>query len=210
MKKKDLKNALGKIRPREELIQSTLARIDAQKEREAARKPLFSPAFNRGMRLAGAFCAIALVVALGFALRKGDNDPVVAEKQVSLADLRTVETEIGGAEIVSFSLADEAPNGVIEVKGIAPIVKSHVNENEDGTKVFSATIQFQATELCKQSDHLTVDLANVGRELDLEFVFPSEEVANEFFAISGGEFYLTLTPGDNGDWILLGFAPVED
>ena len=56
MKKNQLKRELGRIRPREELVNSTIAKVNAQKEREE--RKIFSPIFNKGIRIASALCAI--------------------------------------------------------------------------------------------------------------------------------------------------------
>lgn len=61
MRKEELRASLGRIRPEEALIQQTLLRVQEQKERQARR---FHP-FAYTYRLAGAMCALLLLVGMG-------------------------------------------------------------------------------------------------------------------------------------------------
>lgn len=61
MRKEELRASLGRIRPEESLIQQTLLRVQEQKERQARR---FNP-FAYTYRLAGAMCALLLLVGFG-------------------------------------------------------------------------------------------------------------------------------------------------
>ena len=80
MKKEDLRASLDRIRPREELIASTLTQMADVRRHEAEKKEKFvfaTPAFSRSVRLAGAFCAFALVFCIGFVVARQSNlDPV--------------------------------------------------------------------------------------------------------------------------------------
>jgi hypothetical protein len=93
MKQEELKSTLGKIQPREELIQSTLDKIHAQqalKQVSARRSNPFSAAYNRGMRLAAAACAFVLVFSMGFAVAKLGNTAPVDSTDPAVIDMNAM------------------------------------------------------------------------------------------------------------------------
>ena len=157
MKKDELKSSLGRIRPREELVSATLVKMREQREREERKQQLFTPAYAKGLRLAGAFCAFALVFCIGFVVaRQSTFDPVsglenpdsrvsgeldtgnVDNSGLSVAMLPAEETTEwivvqGNVESISFeSLTDEdSAKGAIARASLTLTVKNVVSASEE-------------------------------------------------------------------------------
>ena len=157
MKKDDLKSSLGRIRPREELVSATLVKMREQREREERKQQLFTPAYAKCLRLAGAFCAFALVFCIGFVVaRQSTFDPVsglenpdsrvsgeldtgnVDNSGLSVAMLPAEETTEwivvqGNVESISFeSLTDEdSAKGAIARASLTLTVKNVVSASEE-------------------------------------------------------------------------------
>ncbi len=213
MKKNELKNALGRIRPREQLIQNTLARIDAQREREATRTPLFSPAWNKGVRLAGAFCAIALVIGIGVvALRS--NRPAIDPPPItrSLAELQTTDVETVGFDLAALTVDEDAPNGWIIVSGKSEsLIFEALREGDAEAGITSrAKVCFAADKMLERSESLIVDLEKEDPALTVHIAFYGQESADRFSNAAGGDLLLKLTPDGQGNWLLIDFAPLEN
>lgn len=88
MKKQELKECFGCIRPREALIDQALSRIhELQRERKApAHRQTFSLAF--AARLASAACALLLVVGVGIGVARQTPPVDVAERDGSVEPLQ--------------------------------------------------------------------------------------------------------------------------
>lgn len=88
MKKQELKECFGRIRPREALIDQTLSRIhELQRERETpVQRPMFSFAF--AARLASAACALLLVVGVGVGVARQAPPVDAAERDGSVEPLQ--------------------------------------------------------------------------------------------------------------------------
>ena len=157
MKKDELKSSLGRIQPREELVSATLVKMREQRERDERRSQFFTPAYAKGLRLAGAFCAFALVFCIGFVVaRQSALDPTtgldnpdsrlsgeldtgnVDNSGLSVAMLPAEETTEwivvqGNVESISFeSLTDEdSAKGAIARASLTLTVKNVVSASEE-------------------------------------------------------------------------------
>lgn len=65
MKKSDLAKALGRIRPRDELIQKTLDKMESEKQKKIPKFEVRQSNFSFAYRLAGAMCALILIIGAG-------------------------------------------------------------------------------------------------------------------------------------------------
>lgn len=204
MKKNQLKRELGRIRPREELVNSTIAKVNAQKEREE--RKIFSPIFLKGMKLAGALCAFVLVFCIGFAVASQPNVADPAKR--TIGDLEATEAATSGISTLSFE--DELPNGWILVNG--EVISLNFAELTDADKAEDAVrrckVNLNITGLIDQSEEISVDLKKASAEVEANIVFYDADVMESFFNHSTSEMILRLTPDDNG-WTIVEFAAFE-
>ncbi len=211
MKKNDLKNSLGRIRPREELISSTIEKVAEQKERQQRR--FFLPSYSFGMRLAGAVCAFVLVFFMGMGIAKLDgnvsggevNTPVVR----TLGELAVTDASTDGAAMLVFER--EYQNGYILINGSVDSI-SFVGltdaDREDGA-IRRCKVTVTASGLIEKSDDLNVDLNKTNETFEADVVFYDNDIMDAFFDQSTDKMILRLTPDDNGNWSIVEFAPFE-
>lgn len=209
MKKNELRSALGKIQPREELILSTIAKVREQKRKEE--KTIFSPLFARGVKLAGALCAFVLVFCIGFAAaRQGIvNKETNSQVGKSLLELETDEKITGG--ITSFDLEEETKNGWIMISGRVDslnFLEPSVEEKENGV-IRACNVKISATGLLDRSDDLNVDLEKISADLEAAAVFYDHALLESFLDMSYTDMLFRLTPNENDGWIILDFAALE-
>lgn len=213
MKKDDLKAALGKIKPREELINSTLMKMSELREGEKKKSWLYSPAFARGMKLAGALCAFALVFVVGLTVLKDNKTPVV-DTPISrtLAEIDTSDSDATGVNIAEFNADDKVPNGWIIVKGdVKSFTISDPDEDEkaDGA-VHKCFVEFIADNVIERSNTLNVDLAKSSANISADIVFYDEASSNKFAAMTSEKIVIRITPCEDGRWQILDFAVFSD
>ena len=212
MKKNDLKASLGQIRPREELISSTIKKVAEQKERQERR--FFLPSYSFGMRLAGAVCALVFVFFMGMGIARldanvaGGND-VNTPGARTLAELAVTEASTDGATMLSFE--KEYENGYIIINGNVDSI-SFV-ELTDADKEYGAIrrcrVTVTANGLIEKSSNLNVDLNKASATFEADVVFCDNDLMDAFFDQSTGEMILRLTPDENGAWNVVEFAPLE-
>lgn len=214
MKKEELKASLGKIKPREELIASTLAKINELREREERRSWLSSPAFSLGLKVAGACCAIALVVALSLSAIGSNKPETVDQPSVArtLAEIDTSGSETSKVNVAAFTLENDAPNGWIIVSGsVDSFVFEELAENEiaDGV-VGKGSAQFAADNVLERSPVLSVDMSTTGTALSLNVLFYDNESLDSFINLTSGKAILRITPESNGTWTVLDFIEYSE
>lgn len=79
MKKSDLRSALGKIRPSEELILKTLEKTESEKQKKIPKFEVRQNRFAFSYRLAGAVCALLLIISAGVYLGRDNVVSPVAD-----------------------------------------------------------------------------------------------------------------------------------
>ena len=208
MKKNELKASLGRIRPREELINSTIMKVVEQKRRQERR--FYLPSYSFGMRLAGAVCAFVLVFFMGMGIaRLGGNGDVNVPVERKLGELAVTDAATDGAAMLIFERGYE--NGYILINGnieSISFVELTDAEKADGVvRHCKATVN--ANGLIEISDELSVDINDVSTTFDAEVLFYDNDLLNEFFDQSMGEMILRLTPDENGNWSIVEFASFE-
>lgn len=209
MKKERLKRELGMIRPREELITSTIAKVNREKAKKEDRKAIFSPSFNKGVRLAGALCAFAFVFCIGFAVARQNNSTahVTPTPDVKLIGL---ETEGFAAEsIASLEAGEDLENGWILISGNADSLKFFevtASEKENGA-LRGCSVDISATGLLDNSETLSVELDSISASINASVVFYDHDLLESFLDMSCSEMILRLTPDENGGWEIVDFAP---
>lgn len=89
MKRQELRACFDRIQPREELIRSTLSRVHAAQEE---RPTPASSGYSFMMRLAGAACALVLLIGIGVSLGK---DAITAPDVLPASDERMTPMAVG-------------------------------------------------------------------------------------------------------------------
>ena len=203
MKKNDLKASLGKVRPREELVSSTIMKVAEQKTRQERRFVL--PSYSFGLRVAGAVCAFALVFCIGF---------IAARQNINQPDMRTLgqlEVTEASADGIS-SLSDrEYENGYILINGsIDSMSFAELTDADiESGAVRKCKVTVTANGLIEKSDELSVDLNKLSATFESNIVFYDNDVMNAFFDQSTEDMILRLTPDENGSWSIVEFAPYK-
>ena len=204
MKKNDLKASLGRIRPREELVSSTIMKVAEQKRRQERRFTL--PSYSFGLRVAGAVCAFAIVFCIGFiAARQNINQPDVR----TLGQLDATEATTDG--ISMLSVHGEHENGYILINGsINSMIFNDLTASdvEDGA-VRRCKVTVEARGIIEKSENLKADLNKTTEIFEADVVFYDNDVMNAFFDQITSDMILRLVPTDNGSWSIVEFAPFE-
>ena len=204
MKIKELRDSFDRIRPREELISSTVARVEEYKARRERRFAWLYGSF--GMRLAGALCAFALMFTIGFSVARQMTD---TPSERTLADLSGGISNADG--VISLSSAREFENGYIVINGmIEGISFTDLKESDaQSGAIRRCKISVTAEALVEISDTLTVDLHNTNEAFVAEMVFYDDASMNAFFDQSTNMMMLCLTPDGSGNWTIVEFASAE-
>ena len=209
MKKERLKRELGMIRPREELITSTIAKVNREKAKKEDRKAIFSPSFNKSVRLAGALCAFVFVFCIGFAVARQNN---AAAQITPTPDLKLVglETEGFSAESIAFlELEEDFENGWILISGSADSLRFFEvsSEEKENGAIRGCSVDITAKGLLDRSETLSVDLDGISANINASVVFYDHDLLESFFDMRCSDMILRLTPDENGGWTIVDFAP---
>lgn len=208
MKKDQLKRELGRIRPREELITSTIAKVNTQKEKKE--RSIFSPIFSKGVRIASALCAFALVFCIGFAVARQENNALHTDNpQTRLVELDT--DEITSGEIAMFDLAEEYENGWILISGNADSMSfTEISaEDKESGAIRTCNVSITASGLLDSSDVISVDIEEISVEINASVTFYDHSILESFLDMSCADMIFKLTPDGEGGWIIVDFAPLE-
>lgn len=81
MKRSNLRSALGKIRPSEELITKTLDKMESEKLKKVPKFEVRQSNFSFAYRLAGAMCALILIIGAGVYFGRDTVVSPVADSQ---------------------------------------------------------------------------------------------------------------------------------
>ena len=209
MKKDDLKASLGRIRPREELIDATLVKMRAQKEREERRSAFFTPAYAKGLRLAGALCAFALVFCIGFVVaRQSALDPDTGSKLQDARLAGEIDTnETMGADVAMFTLDDGQEWTVVRGK-VSYFNFEELTEADLASGVLHrASVVFHVSEIEKSSDTLSRD--TISTTIETEILFYDSDSMNAFVNEMWNDMLFKLVPAGEDDWEIEDFSAVE-
>lgn len=197
--------SLDKVRPSEELIRSTIVKIDDHKRRKS-RGHIHSITF--GTRLVGALCSLALVFCIGFA---------VARQTHATPDMRTIgqlesTAPAADAHLPTPSSDTKLPNGWILVSG--SINNLHFDELTDSDTenhvIRRCKVNITADGLIAKSSSVSVDLNKTEACFDASVLFYSEDAMDSFFDQSTAKMIFCLTPDESGEWIIIDFEPFEN
>lgn len=208
MKKEDLKASLGKIKPREELINSTLMKMSEKRERKEKKSLLFTPIFAMGLKLAGACCTFVLVFILGLTVLNDNRTPAVDTSIYrTLAEIDTSDATTPSIHTATFIPEDKAPNGWIMVIGdVKSFTVSDSNENDkSGGEICRGVVEFVADKIIVRSKNLSIDLSETSTDISAYVTFYDEGSSNKFADMTSGKMVVCITPCENGKWRVLDF-----
>lgn len=215
MKKDDIKSALGKIEPSEDLIQATLIKMKEQKQKE--KKSIFSligsfmgsPAY----RYAGAFCAIALVVVIGVTVF-GNGGIKNTEQNPSNVYSRNADntgvTSDTGINMVAFALDDYEHETAAVLKGkLKACFLSVVTEEEasDGS-VASGALEIAVESVEDGAGYIALNGAAC-TSISAKIYFASQEEINALVGLMSEDVYFSLVPEEkDGEavWKVIDFS----
>ena len=205
MKKNDLRASLDKIKPREELICSTIEKINDKKRAREARFNL--QGFSFSTRLVGALCSLALVFCIGFAVAKQNTVP--ATRTIGQLEATTPMTDNNSLPSPLSSL--ELSRGWILVSGeINNLSFDSLTDADLQSGVLRrCKVNLTADGLIARSNDISADLNKTDSCLDATVLFYSEEKTNSFFDMSTSKMIFCLTPDESGEWIIVDFEPFE-
>ena len=197
MKKDDLRASFGKIRPREELINETLVKMKKEKERKEQRY-VFTPAFSKGMRLAGALCAFALVFCIGFVVARQSATPVIEGRRGAIElDTGNVANVPG---VASYNLEGETDGNYLIVNGkINSLTFSGVGEEDvDNGVLYRVFADLTISNIEFKSENFPLE--TVMSELEAEILFYDAESLHYYYDIVSEEMTYRLTYDEEKGW----------
>lgn len=193
MKKDDIKSALGKIEPSEELIQATLLKMQEQKQREKKNIFSFLSSFMSTpvYRYAGAFCALALVVVIGVAVfgNGGQKPSGVHSRNMD----STGVTSDTGINMVAFTLDDYEHESAAVLKGtLKACFMSVADASADGS-VASGALEIAVSSVEDGAGYVALNGA-AGTSISARIYFASQEEINTLVGLMNEEVYFSLVP----------------
>lgn len=213
MKKDDIKSALGKIEPSEELIQATLLKMKEQKQQE--KKSIFSlissfmgsPVY----RYAGAFCALALVVVVGIAVLN-NGGLKNTEQNPSNINSRNAEntgvTSDTGINMVAFTLDDYEHESAAMIRGtLKACFMSVADESTDGS-VASGALEILVSGVEDGAGYVALN-GTAGTSISAKIYFASQEEINTLVGLMNEEVYFSIIPEEkDGEavWKVIDFS----
>lgn len=196
MREVELKETLGRIQPSEELIQTTLLKVEEQRKKKE--KTVFSWMGSYGYRYAVAVCTLVLLVGIGFATRtmQGDVSRNPQENIVGRSSGQEAE-DMHGVQMTAYTAEDDAD--AVWMKGVlCACTMCDVTAEEK-----NAGIVAHATLLLEQSEEST---------LCAEMYFYDEAELEQLVTAISKELYFRLTSEErNGGttWKVLDFSTEE-
>ena len=204
MKKDELKSSLGRIRPREELVSATLVKMREQREREERKQQLFTPAYAKGLRLAGAFCAFALVFCIGFVVaRQSTIDPVSGlenpDSRVS-GELDTSNVNNAGLNVAMLP-AEETGEWIV-VQGNVESIRFESLTEEDSAMgaIARATLSVTVHNVVSASDELS--RKTIRTDIEVSALFYDNDSLNALVNATEQDVLIRLVPVADDGWEL--------
>jgi len=215
MKKDDIKSALGKIEPSEELIQATLLKMQEQKQREKKNIFSFLSSFMSTpvYRYAGAFCALALVVICGVAVfgnggiaGRGQNPSGVHSRNIDNIGV-TGDT---GINMVAFTLDDYEHESAAMVKGKLKACFLSVGTGEEAAdgSVASGALEIAVSNVEDGAGYVALEGVS-GTSISAKIYFASQEEINILVGLMAEEMYFSIVPEEkDGEavWKVIDFS----
>lgn len=211
MNERELRKALGRVQPSEELIRKTLNRIEEKRREE---RPVYRvPAYGFTRRLAGAMCALVLLVGLGIAGLQGNPDlvPHVVREGETGSVHQQVPDDLPGTgewEATMATLVAEAKSsseGYAVARGfLEGCYFAEVSEAEAAAGVlYRCVLAVRVDEITAQTAALTQ-----GTQLQVEYLLHEEEALQALLNTVGSRAGLWLVPGEAGAWQMQDFLPL--
>lgn len=209
MKKDDLKASLGKIRPREELIESTLNKIEAAQERKET-KARFGFAGPATLRLAGALCSFIFVFFFGFAVaRHGMTAPSTDENPGrSIVELDTVCVPDPDISLASFMFEDENTEWIIVECDVTSLGIVDKTDNDiAGGVAHRCRVELTAQSVQGVSENFS--LKSIYSDIDAEICFYDEDELYRFVTCMSENMLIRLIRNGDNSWSASDFTVAE-
>lgn len=198
MKKDDIKSALDKIEPSEELIQATLLKIQERKEKKSMRSFLRGFMSMPAYRYAGAFCVLALVIACGVVafgnggINSGEQTPSGIYSRNADNTCVTGDT---GINMVAFTLDDYEHESAAVLKGTLKACFLSVATEEEAAdgNVASGALEITVSSVEDGAGYATLDGAE-GTSISAKIYFASQEEINTLVGLMSEEVYFSIIP----------------
>ena len=209
MKKDDIKSAIGKIEPSEELIQATLIKMKEQKQKKSIFSKLSSFMSTPAYRYAGAFCALALVVICGVAVfgNGSNNNPSnVHSRNVD----NTGVTSDTGINMVAFTLDDYEHESAAMVKGKLKACFLSVVTDEEAAEgnVAGGALEIAVSSVENGAGYEALEGVG-GTSISAKIYFASQEEINTLVGLMSEEMYFSIVPEEkDGEavWKVIDFS----
>ena len=196
MKKDDIKSALNKIEPSEDLIQATLLKMKEQKQKQSIFSKLSSFMSSPAYRYAGAFCALALVVICGVAVFSnggfnGQKPSGVRGRNVD----NTGVTSDTGINMVAFTLDDYDHESAAMVKGTLKACFLSVGKGEEAAdgSVASGALEIAVSSVEDSAGYVALEGVK-GTSISAKIYFASQEEINTLVGLMSEEMYFSIVP----------------
>lgn len=194
MKKEELKAALGKIEPDEELIVKTLSKIKEQQYTQ--KKSKFSFMNAAVYRYAASFCVLAVMICVGITVlnnagHKGTvQDPAVVHGRAAENDGVTDDT---GINIVAFALNDDEYGTAAVLMGKLKACYLSVENSESGGDIAKGALEIAVSKLEDKAGYTALE-GTEGTSISAKIYFTSQEEINALVNLISEEVYFSIVP----------------
>lgn len=170
MKQEELKHTLGRIRPSEALIRSTMRAIDEQRDEMAnGRFHKAAPPIYKNPRVLSAVCACMLLLVVGFVSLRMTN--------ISTEPSETVQARYGIATLSEGIVGAEA-HGTLDECTVATV------KGDEGETLYVCDLELTLTAVIPADGGAEFPLS-VGEKLHVEVTYAEEADASALGALKG-------------------------
>jgi len=210
MKKEDIKIALNKITPREELIESTLERMAEKEEKQSIFSFFSQNSFS--YRLATAVCSLILVVGIGFALGRTYTPSDITDNSIVDPQERIIAHEGTSSEAASPSIAmvDDTQaliaaassfdsdwvvvNGCMDAYYFLPLTES----DSEASIAYRCIVNISSIEIADYSLSSEIKIPESGDSISAEICFNSQSTMQTFVNAMNSKINLHLIANPEG------------
>ena len=209
MRKEELRAALDRIQPREELICSTIDKMN--KQRLGLSKERRMPALAFATRVMAAFCALMLVVGIGFYNIDSVIDPTGEGSTLSRQADGSLQQNDGNSvapaaygllgEHDSSDIASYAGENSAVIEGAidAFFFKPLTAEEESEGAIYKCTVHILTSSIVESN--ISSDVLPDSNEIfSANILLYSEQEANVFFGLSHATFVIELEDSQDGTY----------
>ena len=217
MKKSELRASLAKIQPREELIETTINKINEHRLGITSERRM--PTFAFATRLAAAFCALLLIVGLGIAanntapLTDSSNPQTRNSSVTDKADSGIVshEEDDSRSALAEYARSQYTTWIIADGEIISCNIETPTDEQKENGILFLCTSQIVISEVSDSTLSYEQNFTS-GEIIDANIEFYSNSYANDFVTSTqkNATFLLVESEGEEGStWKIEAFIADE-